>query len=171
LPDTCRDYGLWALSRRDVGTKQNDFGLLTVRAEAESDGRAGMPEPDLRSVDSMPVGALAFLKQEVDRSNGGTCARLGRGTEGLCVPASLGMRHHAESPDEDLRIGFEIKRHEARVIPLAYVDGIVRFAVAKYAGVSVALYIVRIAYGVCIRLYPCLAWQEDRVRIRVSPCG
>jgi hypothetical protein len=91
LPDACRNYGLWALARRDVGTKQNDFGLLTVRAEAESDGRAGMPEPDLRSVDSMPVGALAFLKQEVDRSNCGTCNSSRQGNRELALrrPATL----------------------------------------------------------------------------------
>jgi hypothetical protein len=111
LPDAYLDYGLRTLASGGIGAKQDGVGLLAIRAELESDRRTSMPEPDLRSIDAVPVRALAFLKQKVDGSNGGADTGCRRGPEGFHVPSTLGMRRHTEGLDDILCVGWGTKWH------------------------------------------------------------
>ena len=109
LPNAQRDDGLWALACGNIGAEADGFCLLTVRAEVEPEGRAGVPKPDLGSVDGVPVRALALLKQEINGSNRRTRAGLSRNAKRFCVPATFRMRSHPERLDDDLRVGLGIK--------------------------------------------------------------
>ena len=104
LPDTHWDDGLWAFASGDIGTERYCFGLLTVIAQAEPESKAGVPEPDLRSIDGMPVRPLPLFEQKADRSHCGALAGLGRSAKSFCVPPALRMRNHPKSFDDALRV-------------------------------------------------------------------
>ena len=74
-----------ALTRAEVGTECECALWFAVFGDAQRQWIAGMPEPDFRCIDAMPVRALAGAQQEVDR--GRVCAALGIG----CVAVGFGI--------------------------------------------------------------------------------
>src|SRR3546814_5757590 len=111
--DLHRHDALRPLAGGDVGTeRQLRHGGAGFCREAEPQGRAGMPVPDLDRIDAVPVRALARLQQEIDRRRARPAGGVGlRITEGLGEIPTFGMRLQAERGD-DLVCGHAYRSEE-----------------------------------------------------------
>src|ERR1700678_327640 len=88
------------LARDKIASERDAFTGAGCRSDVQSQRRAGMPVPDFRRVDPVPVGAFAAREQKEDRRRGGTIARHRRVVaERLAEMTALRMRPEIEQPD------------------------------------------------------------------------
>ena len=78
------------------GTELQGFSVFIPFMEFEQKGRASQPDPDFRSIDPMPVGALARGKKKKDRACSASAAACGRIAPHFKIMPAFGMRLKVE---------------------------------------------------------------------------
>src|SRR5439155_21263679 len=102
LPAETRHDHLRSFALCEIGAEAMHIDMPAIMREAEIQGCARMPVPDLIGIDAMPMADLAFAQQIIDRGAGGAFAQGRILPPGLAIMAAFGMRRQVEQTDDVL---------------------------------------------------------------------